>query len=299
MAVIAGTANGWQNGASQGISGKEGVRYGLYEKGTDLSPVTRRRSGRRIGTCTSRFLQERWRAGNPLRRWSRHRYIRILGFGAGGGGKSQIEAFKTHILKLLSSRRSSPGRTTGRSCKRPSPAVKHLMSSGSTRPVSPSMLQNAWYRSTHRRGWDRSQCVPRSAGRDVSYKDVQYGLPRDFDTIALFFNKDLFDAAGVDYPDDTWTWEFRAAAEKLTNKDKGIWGAGMQTSWQENYYNFIWQNGGRLLNEDRTKCVVDEPAACEAFDYPNRFFTDELTPSIASSSRIRWPTRCSRPARWQ
>ncbi len=115
-----------------------------------------------------------------------------------------------------------------------------------------------------------------------SYKDVQYGLPRDFDTIALFYNKDLFDAAGVDYPTDAWTWDdFRANAEKLTNKDKGIWGAGMQTSWQENYYNFIWQNEGRLLNDDRTVSLVDEPAACEAFEYLTGFFTDELTPSIA------------------
>ena len=115
-----------------------------------------------------------------------------------------------------------------------------------------------------------------------SYEGVQYGLPRDFDTIALFYNKDLFDAAGEEYPTEAWTWDdFRAAAERLTDADNGIWGAGMQTSWQENYYNFIWQNEGRLLNDDRTECVVDEPAACEAFEYLTGFFTDELTPSIA------------------
>jgi multiple sugar transport system substrate-binding protein len=114
------------------------------------------------------------------------------------------------------------------------------------------------------------------------YGGAQYGIPRDFDTIALFYNKDLFDAAGVAYPDDTWDWEtFRATAEQLTDADAGIWGAGMQTSWQENYYNFIYQNEGRLLNDERTACVVDEPAACEAFEYLTGFFTDELTPSIA------------------
>lgn len=115
-----------------------------------------------------------------------------------------------------------------------------------------------------------------------SYEGVQYGLPRDFDTIALFYNKDIFDAAGVEYPTDAWTWDdFRATAEQLTDADNGIWGAGLQTSWQENYYNFIWQNEGNLLNEDRTACVVDEPAASEAFVYLTGFFTDELTPSIA------------------
>ena len=115
-----------------------------------------------------------------------------------------------------------------------------------------------------------------------AYQGVQYGLPRDMDTIALFYNKDIFDAAGVAYPTDAWTWEdFRITAEQLTDTGKGIWGAGMQTSWQENYYNFIWQNGGRLLNDDRSASLVDEPAACEAFEYLTGFFTDELTPSMA------------------
>jgi multiple sugar transport system substrate-binding protein len=115
-----------------------------------------------------------------------------------------------------------------------------------------------------------------------NWDNAQYGVPRDFDTIALFYNKDLFDAAGVAYPDDTWDWDtFRSTAEKLTDDAKGIWGAGMQTSWQENYYNFIYQNEGKLLNDDRTKCLVDEPAACEAFEYLTGFFTDNLTPSIA------------------
>lgn len=114
------------------------------------------------------------------------------------------------------------------------------------------------------------------------WQGAQYGIPRDFDTIALFYNKDIFDAAGVEYPTGAWTWDdFRATAEQLTDADAGIWGAGMQTSWQENYYNFIYQNGGRLLSDDLTTCVVDSPEASEAFVYLTGFFTDELTPTIA------------------
>ena len=73
----------------------------------------------------------------------------------------------------------------------------------------------------------------------------------------------------------------------------------MQTSWQENYYNFIFQNEGRLLNDDLTASLVGEPAACEAFEYLIGFFTDNLTPSIAISSRTWWLTRSSRPGRWR
>lgn len=115
-----------------------------------------------------------------------------------------------------------------------------------------------------------------------SYEDVQYGIPRDFDTIGLFYNKDIFDAAGVEYPREGWTWDdFRSLAEQLTDEGAGQWGAGLQTSWQESYYNFIFQNEGQLLNEDRTKSLIGEPAACEALEYLTGFFTDGLTPSIA------------------
>ena len=51
----------------------------------------------------------------------------------------------------------------------------------------------------------------------------QYAVPKDIDTIALWYNKTIFDEMGVDYPDDTWTWQdFADAAKKLTNDDH--WG---------------------------------------------------------------------------
>jgi multiple sugar transport system substrate-binding protein len=127
-----------------------------------------------------------------------------------------------------------------------------------------------------------SALLPAPLVASYSWNGVQYGVPRDFDTIALFYNKDLFDAAGVAYPDDTWTWEtYRSVAEQLTNADNGIFGAGLQTSWQENYYNFIWQNGGDLLDDTLKKSLVGEPPADEAIQYLTEFFTANLTPSIA------------------
>lgn len=115
-----------------------------------------------------------------------------------------------------------------------------------------------------------------------TWQGVHYGIPRDFDTIGLFYNKDIFDKAGVAYPDDTWTWDtFRSVSEQLNDSGNGVWGAGLQTSWQENYYNFIYQNGGTLLNEDMTQSTVNSPEASEAFVYLTGFFTDDLTPSIA------------------
>jgi multiple sugar transport system substrate-binding protein len=124
--------------------------------------------------------------------------------------------------------------------------------------------------------------LPTSLVGAYSFDGVQYGVPRDFDTIALFYNKDIFDAAGVEYPGDDLSWEdFRALAEELTDEGAGIWGAGMQTSGQENYSNYVFQNGATYLNEDATECIVDSPEGTEAFAYLANYFVDNLTPSIA------------------
>ena len=51
----------------------------------------------------------------------------------------------------------------------------------------------------------------------------QYGLPKDMDTVGVWYNKTLFDAAKVKYPADDWTWaDFQEAAAKLTDPDKGV-----------------------------------------------------------------------------
>ncbi|MBZ0309811.1 MAG: extracellular solute-binding protein, partial [Anaerolineae bacterium] len=52
-----------------------------------------------------------------------------------------------------------------------------------------------------------------------------YAGPVNWDTIAIFYNKDMFDAAGLEYPTAEWTWDdFAAAAEALTNADEDVYG---------------------------------------------------------------------------
>ena len=124
--------------------------------------------------------------------------------------------------------------------------------------------------------------LPTSLVEEYAFDGVQYGVPRDFDTIALYYNKDIFDAAGVEYPGDDLSWEdFRALAEQMNDPENGIWGAGMQTSGQENYSNYVFQNDAVYLNEDLTECIVDSPEGTEAFEYLANYFVDGLTPDIA------------------
>lgn len=115
-----------------------------------------------------------------------------------------------------------------------------------------------------------------------NYEGVQYGSPREYDTIGLFYNKDIFDAAGEDYPDESWDWDmFREMSEKLQDEANGIYGVGLHLSGQENYTNFVLQNEGQYLNDELTACVVaDNENTAEALQWVTEFYLDGLTPGV-------------------
>ncbi|MCH4888406.1 sugar ABC transporter substrate-binding protein [Acidaminobacter sp. JC074] len=86
-----------------------------------------------------------------------------------------------------------------------------------------------------------------------TYNDQLYGIAKDWDTTALWYNKELFDNAGLDYPSNDWTWDdMMAAAEKLTDADNGIYGTAAVTGDnQTGLYNTIAAAGGYVLSDDR------------------------------------------------
>jgi len=116
--------------------------------------------------------------------------------------------------------------------------------------------------------------------------DGYYGLPRDFQTIVLFYNKDMFDAAGIAYPTADWTWEaLRTAAKQLTkdiNGDGKIDQYGfvfdqwdMEPGWSE----AIWAYGGDIISTDHTKTLIGEPAARQAWQMlDDLVFVDKSVP---------------------
>ncbi|MFT3798481.1 ABC transporter substrate-binding protein [Microbacterium sp.] len=96
---------------------------------------------------------------------------------------------------------------------------------------------------------------------------AQYGLPTSFSNVVLFYNKDLFDAAGVDYPTSDWTWaDEQAAAQKLTDKDAGVWGDYQPISYYE-YYKAVQQAGGDVIAADGTASAIDSDAGKAAAEW--------------------------------
>jgi len=93
---------------------------------------------------------------------------------------------------------------------------------------------------------------------------TQYALPSSFSDVVLYYNKDLFDAAGVEYPNADWTWaDEKAAAEAITDQAAGIWGDHQPVSFHE-YYKVLAQNGGEFLNETRDAVAFNTPEGIEA-----------------------------------
>jgi multiple sugar transport system substrate-binding protein len=82
-----------------------------------------------------------------------------------------------------------------------------------------------------------------------------YTFPKDFSTLAIYYNKDIFDAAGIPYPTNDWTWdEFRDIARRLTVFDANgkveRWGAhwiGGGVRW---ILPLIYANGGDVISPD-------------------------------------------------
>ena len=93
---------------------------------------------------------------------------------------------------------------------------------------------------------------------------TQYALPSSFSNVVLYYNKDLFDAAGLDYPTNDWTWDDeKAAAEALTDQAAGVWGDHQPVSFYE-YYKVLAQNGGQFLADDGTSVAFNTPEGVEA-----------------------------------
>jgi multiple sugar transport system substrate-binding protein len=97
-----------------------------------------------------------------------------------------------------------------------------------------------------------------------------YAIPRDTAPFAcVFYNKDIFDKAGVSYPADDWNWnDLLEKAKTLTKTDNsgrieqyGFYG----WAWQ----NFVYGNGGNLVDDVKnpTMCKLNSPLALEGLQF--------------------------------
>lgn len=117
-----------------------------------------------------------------------------------------------------------------------------------------------------------------------------YGLGSDVNPQILYYNADLFEAAGVALPDETWTWQdLLDAARALTadtNEDGRIdqWGAAWfwqpSGAWWVPALIQIWNNGGALYSDDLSETLLDSEAAIEAIEWwANLIHEERVSPN--------------------
>jgi ABC-type sugar transport system, periplasmic component len=117
-----------------------------------------------------------------------------------------------------------------------------------------------------------------------SWENSQYAIPKDIDSVALWYNKTHFDEAGVDYPTDDWTWEdMKEAAAKLSEGD--TYGTASRImSNQELWYNTVYSLEGYIINDDQTKSGYDDPKTIEGIRYWADLVLDGYSPDNSVTS---------------
>lgn len=120
-----------------------------------------------------------------------------------------------------------------------------------------------------------------------SYQGAPYAIPKDFDTIALWYNRDLLHRAGVDEPTGSWSWqEYRDASEAVTRALGGeqLWGNPGGVANQALIYPLIMQAGGFILSEDKRTSGYDSPEAIETFEFLDGMIRDGIAPDVRYSA---------------
>ncbi|THV23526.1 sugar ABC transporter substrate-binding protein [Glycomyces paridis] len=118
------------------------------------------------------------------------------------------------------------------------------------------------------------------AGSLYTYEEQTYAIPDRSGAMILYYNKDLFDAAGLEYPTAEWTQEdAQAAMEKLTipGEKWGYGGAG----WWPQWWSFAYQNGGQII-DDSGRPTVNSPEVVQALQWANDLaHVDHVVPTAA------------------
>lgn len=113
-----------------------------------------------------------------------------------------------------------------------------------------------------------------------------YGVVKDFATLVLYYNKDLFDKYDVPYPKTGWTWDdFRDKAKRLTHAENREYGCVLET-WPGQWFPWVWSSGGALIEQegDTPRWVLGDPKyidkSARAFQFlSDLIWKDQVEPS--------------------
>lgn len=119
------------------------------------------------------------------------------------------------------------------------------------------------------------------------YDGAQMALPATFSTVLLFYNADLFDQAGLDYPTPEWTWADAVdAATAIRGLGDDVWGLFSPVQFWE-FYKKAGQNGEcSFFNADMTESTINSPACVSTLETMVSFQTSDIMPTASELSGV-------------
>lgn len=119
----------------------------------------------------------------------------------------------------------------------------------------------------------------------VTQSDRPYGLPKDLSTLAMFYDPQAFEAAGITTPPTTWD-ELRSTAQTLL--DQSGQPPIVYAPSLARYIAFLYAGGGRVLSEDGSQVAINTPEAKAALDYYYGLYNDGLAATFTDIG-AEWP----------
>lgn len=120
-----------------------------------------------------------------------------------------------------------------------------------------------------------------------NYEGAQLALPATFSTVVLFYNQDLFDQAGVEYPTDTWTWDdATAAAKKIRALGSDTWGLYSPVQFFEFYKKAAQEGSCQFFNAEMTESTINSEGCVRALETMLSFQKEGVMPSQAELSGV-------------
>lgn len=114
---------------------------------------------------------------------------------------------------------------------------------------------------------------------EKSYFDgTQYGVPMQYNLQYLYYNKDLFKAAGLDPDSPPKTMEeLEQYAVACTDAGNGIYGLGLPVNYG-NYVEYLWANGGDVVNSDGTENYLNSQENVDTLTWMQNMMKKGVSP---------------------
>jgi multiple sugar transport system substrate-binding protein len=124
-----------------------------------------------------------------------------------------------------------------------------------------------------------------------TYQDREYGVPHVLDLSVLFYNKVLYQKAGLDpNKPPTTLKEFADQARTIRQKVGGqvygtFWGGSCGGCYVFTYWPSIWAGGGEVMNKEGTQSTIDSPESVQVFQTYNELWKEGVVPPAAKDER--------------